>query len=275
MTPERYAQILTEFDAVGSYATEVSGRLVGITPTESYLSYGEQIFVKLLAHCISIRRLSPDPAGAESQEVWDLSSTATIARAVIESFDALAYIALAKISGQQRAFRVLLWELHDVNRRTKMLKYIGSTNPNRAQLEGQDNELTKKLIQHPCFSTLSNNLQQKVKNGDPPQFANSQRQRCLEGRIDFDYYTAVTMQLSQYAHTSPYAVHQLFKFRAGQSEERQLMSLPIQYSLVFLVRAVAGMQSLFPAARLPMSDTLKASFEIWTLISEKGVRNVS
>jgi hypothetical protein len=270
MTPARYAEILAEFDLVGNLAVAASQRLLGLRPAEPCLSYAEQIFVKLLAHCISLRRLSPDSART-GQEVWDLSSTATIARSVIEAYDALAYIALAAVPSDEREFRVLLWELHDVSRRAKMLDLIGSTDPRRKDIVRQAHQLTKNLVEHPRFSGLSNALQRKVRSGDPPQFANSQRERCQEADVNHGYYTAITMQLSQYAHTSPYAVHQLSRFRAGQPEARRLISLPIQYALVFLVRAVTGVQSLFPEARLPMSDALLKSIAVWTAVSRLGV----
>ena len=272
MSRVRYAEILAEFDSVGRFAYGASERLVGLTLAEPHLSYAEQIFVKLLAHCISLRRLSPDPARA-GQEMWDLSSTAIIARAVIEAFDALAYIALGAVTIEVRSFRVLLSELHDVNRRAKMLDHIGSTDPRRVAVARQAEELTKKVVEHRNFLDLSKNLQLKVRSGDPPQFSNTQRQRCQEADVNHDYYTAITMQLSQYAHTSPYAVHQLFRFRAGQPEEWRLISLPIQYALVFLVRALTGLQSLFPVTRLAMSDSLQVSFAAWTAVSQRGVKN--
>lgn len=273
MDRTRYKKLVAEFDAAGEYASNVSLALVGLSPPEQHRMYAEQIFVKLLAHCISLRRMSPSADGAPATELWDLSSNSVVARAAIESFDALAYLALQAVEPAQREFRILLWELHDANRRAKMLDHIGSKDPRLAETLASAQALNERVVSHVCFNTLSKPLQKRVRDCDPPPFENSQRDRCLANGINHDYYNAVTMQLSKYAHTLPFAVHQLFSFRAGGAEELRMMSLPMQFALPFLLRATEGIRQLFPGIAPDPPENVSVSTAVWTEISAKGIKN--
>jgi hypothetical protein len=269
----RYKEITAEFGAATDYATSVSHALVGLFPAEEHQRYGEQIFVKLLAHCVTLQSLSPAVSPRSNSEFWDLSSASVVARAAVEAFDALAYIALQEVGPDQREFRILLWELHDANRSAKMLEYIGSRDPRFAEVKAAAAKLHERVMQHSCFGTLPKGLQRKVHEHDPPPFVNSQRERCIDNGINHDYFNAVTMQLSQYAHTLPFAVHQLFSFRAGDPESLRMMSLPLQFTLPFLLRATEGVRALFANATPEPPEGVGVSMLVWREISEQGVKN--
>ncbi|MFN0316964.1 MAG: hypothetical protein ACKVQA_18240 [Burkholderiales bacterium] len=274
MDRRRYKRLLAEFDAAGDYASTVSRALVGLSPAEQHRTYAEQIFVKLLAHCITLRRLSPIADDAPQTELWDLSSNSVVARAAIEAFDALAYVTLQSVEPAQREFRILLWELHDASRRAKMLDHIGSKDPRLADVLGSAQSLYQRVVQHACFNNLSRSLQKRVHDHDPPPFMNSQRNRCQDNGINHDYFTAITMQLSQYAHTLPFAVHQLFAFRAGGAEALRMMSLPLQFVLPFLLRATAVVRVLFPGITPEPPEDVSVSMVVWSEISSQGIKNV-
>lgn len=274
MDRTRYKELVAEFDAAGDYASNVSRALVGLSPPEQHRMYAEQIFVKLLAHCITLRRLSPAAHGAPQAELWDVSSSSVVARAAIEAFDAMAYVALQPVDPAQREFRILLWELHDANRRAKMLEHMGSKDPRLADILASAQALYERVTQHTCFNAISKQLQKRVHDHDPPPFVNSQRDRCLANGINHDYYNAITMQLSQYAHTLPFSVHQLFSFRAEGAEALRMMSLPFQFVLPFLLRATAGVRLLFPDITPEPPENVAVSLAVWTEISAEGIKNV-
>ena len=270
---KRYASVIAEYDAILAYAKQVSTALVGIVPNERYQQYAEQIFVKMLAHCVTLRLLAPDPSRRIPAELWDLASVSAIARAVIEAYDAMAYVALGDIEPEEREFRLLLWELHDANRRAKMLESIGSTDPRYFEILTTGKSLRAKAIVLPFFSRTNKTVQKKIEDGDPPPFHLSQRERCAAYRINFDYYNAMTMQLSQYVHTLPFSIHQLFEFKAGSPEALHLMSLPMQYMLAFLSRGVEGIRSLFPEAGAAPSASVDNSIKVWSGVLERGVKS--
>lgn len=269
----RYKTIVAEFDALHGYAMQVSSALIGQTVVEAHRQYANQIFVKLLAHGLSLRRLSPDPSQRSQQELWDLSSTSAIARSLIEAYDALVYVSGVDVDARELEFRLRLWELHDVSRRARMLEHIGSKDPRLAQVQTSAAALKVAVMNHECFKSLTRNLQKRIEDGDPPPYRNTQRRRCQEGKIDFDYYNAITMQLSQYVHTFPFAVDQLFRFRAGGYEELRKMSLPLQYSLPFVAQATNTLRSLFPGVATDPSQSVQVSALSWSTIAQRGVKN--
>jgi hypothetical protein len=113
---ERYKVLVSEYDLIFEYGKRISDALVGKTPATPHHSYASEIFIKLLAHCATLRSISPDPDRQKEKELWDLPSAAAVARCAIESFDAMAYIAARHASEEEKQLRLLLWELHDANR---------------------------------------------------------------------------------------------------------------------------------------------------------------
>jgi hypothetical protein len=272
---ERYKEIVSEYDAMLDYARKVSTALTGLTPSDLHHEYGEQIFVKILVQSITLRKLSPAPEPQSSNEIWDVSSVCMIARSVIEAHDALMYIAIDAVDAEEGEFRLLLWELHDLDRRRKMLEHIHSKNPSLAEIIVKGAKCREQIIKHAFFPSLNGNIRKRIMDGDAPPSHLSQRERCASSRIDFDYYNAVTMHLSQYVHTLPYSVHQLFIFKAGEEDALRLMALPLDYTLAFLARAIEGIRTIFPGATPDVSLSVKTSIVLRSELLERGVKNTS
>lgn len=267
----RYQQVAREFEAVLEHAKSVSNSLVGLTPNERSLSYAEQIFVKVLAHCVSLRRLMPEPAPGAPAELWDVSSLSAVARCAIEAHDAFFYV-VCVTGTAEREFRLRAWEFHDQTRRLRMLEAIGSMAPQTDQIRLKAEQLLVGLQACAQFGELHPAQRKKILDGDPPAYLQSQKYRCAAIGVDFDYYNAVTMQLSQHVHTLPFATHQLFQFRAGDKDALHLMSLPPQFVLPFLSRVTLHMAEIFPGrTATPPSRTLK-TMQVWRSIAAKGLK---
>lgn len=270
MSPERYRKLITEFDELVGQAQAVSGKLVGAT-VDGVRSYAEAIFTKLICHALSLRKLSPSPDSKEP-ELWDLSSASAVARALIESYDALAYIAVHEVSESERQFRILLWELHDQQRRLKMLARVGSVDARIPDMKENASLHRQKILAHPIFTSLARDVQAKIRGGDAPPIHTNQRQLNVVSGVNHDYYVSATMFLSQYVHTYPISVHQLMNFRAGEPDALHLASMPLQYVLPFISKAIDGMERIWPTCAV--APELEApSFRMWLNIAAEGVRD--
>lgn len=273
MTPDRYQKLLREFDALISHARAISDRLVGRSIEQKSLSYSDAIYTKLICHGITLRKLSPSLDSTQTSELWDVASACAVARALIEAYDALAYIGVHQIELPEREFRVLLWELHDQQRRLTMLEKIGSTDPRVADIRRQVGDLTAKLTAHSFYSSASQDLQRKVSGGEAPAVHLSQRDLNAASGINHDYYIAATMWLSQYVHTFPLSVHQLMHFRAGEPDALHVSSMPLQHSMPFLAKAIEGMVEIWPEGKIEPSEEVERILRSWLVIAENGVRN--
>ncbi|MBI3348628.1 MAG: hypothetical protein HY020_15650 [Burkholderiales bacterium] len=269
-----YRTKVREFDAILEHGKAVSAARAGLTGPSPHASYGEQIFNKLLSHCVALRRLAADPGQGMPQELWDLPSLSAVARCVIEAHDAFEYIAGHAVSDTERSFRIRLWELHDATRRLKILANIGSTDPAIDDIRSDARRLQSDLERHAFMAALPAALQAELRRrfarGDPPAFHLSQRQRCAMSGVDADWHDAVTMQLSQHVHTLPFSVHQLFHSQAGTPEALQLMAQPLVFALPFLVRVIQAMDALMPGRPTAPPSRTARTMVLWRAIAERG-----
>ena len=242
---DRYQDIRAEFDLLVTHGTQIANSLAGKDAPHDREFYADRVFSKLLCHAITLRRISPIALGSGPTELWDISSAAAVARALIESFDALSYVALEDVAQQEREFRILLWKLHAEERRQTMLALISSLAPEIVMIDAAVLALRSELLAHPMLHGNGPDLATRVARGDTPPFHLGHAERNRRSRVDHDYYNAAIMFLSAYVHTFPFSVHQLMEFRAGNDESLRLMSMPLQYSLGFLSKAIEGMHSVF------------------------------
>lgn len=267
----RYRANYEEFAALLDSAVATANFQKGRKVRGNRDSYGEKIFIKLICHGLSLKRLSPSPKPTD-QELWDVSSTYALARTLIETYEALAYISLEEVPDSEREFRVLLWKLHAQERRLEMLRLIGSNHPEILELQSKSSELRAAVLCHAHLPTAGEDLARKVKCGETPPYHLSRAERDARSNIDRDYHTAVIMHLSSHVHTHPFSVHQLFEFRAGDPECLRLMGIPLQYSSAFLSKALIGMRKLFapnvPKLTLPLERTLAT----WDGLLATGVK---
>lgn len=271
MEATRYKKIVGELEMFIEIGIQISHQLEGMKPDHRQHSYADPIFTKLLCHAISLHRLSPQHDAQQLYELWDMPSACAVSRCIIEAHDVLEYIALAKISEEERSFRLLVWKLHDQQRRSSMLASIKSNDPRAQNIHTKAAELKTEAEQHPWFENLNRGQQKKIRSGDAPSYLLSHKELNSANGVNHDYHVAATMMLSQYVHTLPMAVHQLQEFKAGTAEALHLSSMPIQYSLAFLARAIRRMTEVFPRVNLTVDDHQSEVFSRWCTVAANGV----
>ena len=184
----------------------------------------------------------------------------------------MAYIATKHCESSEKQFRVLLWELHDSNRRFKMLSTLGITDDRYFELVKKEQQLHALVVAHTHFAKIGKNHQKKIEARDPPESYVSMKDQCESNGVSHSYYLAVTMHLSQFVHSHPFALHQLSNFQGGSAEALDLMSLPIQYTMAFLSRAIKEWRSLFRDRSLAPSDAVACKIELWNSWVSNGTR---
>ncbi|KWC80578.1 hypothetical protein [Burkholderia cepacia] len=271
MEPEKYKEILAEFDTLISHSHAICNRLTGRPIDGLHLAYVDTIYTKLVCHGISLRRLSPTLDARVPQELWDLPSACAVARSLIEAYDALAYIGAPDISAAERDFRILLWDAHDQARRLTMLDKIGSVDARVEKIRQKAVALSEQIKLHEFFANATKDLQARVTRGEP--FHLTQKELNLAHGIDHDFYVTATMFLSQYVHTYPFAIHQLMNAKAGDPDSIRLSSMPLRYTMPFIVKAIDAMTMQWPDAQSEVSSDVDMLIRQWRHIAEQGVTN--
>lgn len=268
---DRYRRVYSQLSALIDYSRRLIEAQTSHACVNIQQSYAEKIFVKLLCHALTLRNLSPTPGA--SNELWDLSSQYAIARTLIETYEALAYIGTDTVSDPERQFRMLLWKLHSAERRSQMLELIGSRDPECQRVLASYNTLKDETLAHPFLATVSNGLKAKIERGDTPPYHLSRKERDKQCGIDPDYHTVVIMHLSQHVHTLPFSVDQLLQFQTGDPECLRLMSVAVEYATGFLAKSLIGIIGLF-APRVPaISEDVKRALDMWEQVLMNGVKN--
>jgi hypothetical protein len=273
----RYQQICEEFDVLIDYAKQISAALKGGDAPCDREYYARLIFAKLLSHAVTLRRISPSglqPIVSGESELWDLSSSGAIARALIETFDALAYVSLHEVSSEERSFRILLWRLHAGERREKMLNLIGSSPSTIAEIKAQVITLRQELSTSVFFKQTKSELQKNIGNGRTPQFHLCEENRCCSSGINHDYYNALIIYLSSYVHTFPFSIQQLMHLKAGDIESLRLMSMPLRFAAGFLAKAISGIQDLFLDSVPNASEQVTISLDQWESVISNGITDI-
>jgi len=129
--------------------------------------------------------------------------------------------------------------------------------------------LSEQINSHPCFANATKDLQARVKRGEP--FHVTRKELNLAHGIDDDFYVTATMFLSQYVHTFPFAIHQLMHAKAGEPGAIRLSSMPLRYTMPFIVKAVDSMTALWPDAQDTIADELDMLMRQWRHTAEWGL----
>lgn len=271
---QRYANNLREFKAILDYAELLVNSLVGLKPGCVNDVYGERIFVKILCHAITLIKISPQAEANKIKELWDISSSYAVARALIETFDALTYIALAKVDIEEKEFRLLFWKLHAEARRYDMLSKIGSKYSGVENTHREIQILKASVLGHKKIVLCTDVLKSSIEKGKYQPYHLTQKQRNEEAGISNEYRDVVTMHLSSHVHTHPFSVMQIVDFKAGSAECVGLMGIAIQYSAAFLAKAVQGMLQLSNGSTPKMDKNTEGYYFMWLKVAENGITNL-
>lgn len=236
------------------------------------------IFSKLVGHGISMYRLAPSgiiPEKPNSTEFWDVSSLFCLARALVESFDALAYVAIEEVTEEERSFRVCLWQLHAEDRKLHALKLIQSQRPELVSLATNIDILRNQLSALPFVGQLNKEARSEVFGRKIPPFHIRAPERNRRNGVNHEYYTASYILLSAHTHSYPMAIDQLAAFQAGDEESLRLIALPTQYAIGFISKSLLGIYQVFSQFVPPMQENVRDIVETWAGIVENGISRAS
>jgi len=271
----RYIEALTDLKNMVKYAHEISSSLSGVPTDEEREFYAAAIFSKIVSQGISLSRSLPlgmKVTQRSGAELWDVSSACCLARAIMEAHDALAYIAVHPENTDVRELRIKVWELHDKERRLKMLQFIKSKAPEVQKITESARILREEILGDSFAALLHQSYRGKIVKEETPDFLLPIAERCKKSEISLEYYMGAKMFLSSYVHTHPIAVHQLLEFRAGDCFSLNLLSLPVRYSVVFIAKVIEGMRYIFDS-RLPQANEItNRAILIWCGIAADGVK---
>lgn len=160
---QAYIESIDELNTLVTFAHAISNQLMGKKLDNEATYYASVIFTKIVAQGITLTRIIPKglhTANNSNVELWDISSICCITRSILEAHDTLAYIAIHPNTENIRNFRIKVWELHDLERRLKLLNLINSDSPELEEITHSANRLRTEILK-PSNSKLLHSSQLK------------------------------------------------------------------------------------------------------------------
>jgi hypothetical protein len=230
------------------------------------LEAASRVFAKVISHARAVLVLAPKkPAGfdAPAQELWDLSSMATLCRSLIDSYYVFFYIAVDEVDEPTKEFRWILWDYHSESRRLKKLQLIGSTLPAVGEIVANVRRLKENLTNHPIYTGLEPSIQKRLRKPAEGIFATNSELSARAG-IDEDYYKNTFMFLSSYVHSHPFSIEQLTEFRAGEDDSLNLLKIVIEYTSIYLSLTLRDFTKLVPEVSEDIDEETQKTIELWS-----------
>ncbi len=271
----RYTEMRDDLRTVLDQCKIVSGILALQNSATLREHHAKLIFTKLFGHGITLYRLSPQGnllSDPEAAEFWDVSSIFCVCRALVEAFDALAYLSIEAITEEERDFRVLLWQLHAADRQLQTLQLIRSKRLEVGTLEARVKNMREELEKHSFIDQLDRKKRSEFLGKRIEAFHIRVLERNRRNRVNHEYYAASYILLSAHTHTYPMALDQLTSFQAGEPESLRLVGLSTQYAIGFISKALLGLYGIFTGLSLaPSSLAVSDVIEKWSEIVENGI----
>jgi hypothetical protein len=267
---KNYLRKLTEFKELSNLAITVWESLPQPVLQDDSLNYALEIYTKLIGHALSLHKILP-PKESKPGVYFDISSISAIARCMMESYDALAYISLHQISREEEKFRRLLWIAHDLDRRLKMSKKLQAYEESNhifkivrakpryldvfsklpdydeslSRLAGLKDAAVEDLKRNSFFSSLHQQQKNRLLK-EFPAYHISQKERNLASGVNEHYYTGADVLLSQYVHTYAFSVHNLNQVKPGSDAAYRDICAPLTHAMTFLAKSISEVQSKWP-----------------------------
>jgi Family of unknown function (DUF5677) len=233
---KRFDELLNLFKAALKLSEMTSGKAVA----SKNIEWSSYIFIKICGHAHAITVLAPKGPTthpAPETELWDISSIAVLARALIDCYYAMVYITDETASARELDFRLLVWNYHRESRRLEMLELIGSVKPEIVELREEICSIKKSVEAHPKFQVLDTEKKNRARNAKEA-FLKSHSDLSIVADIHKNYYKSTYMHLSSYVHSHPFSLMDLSVFKAGDQESLIAMKTILGNVAIYLCCAI-------------------------------------
>jgi len=202
------------------------------------------IFGKIALHAYTMLQIAPTSCQNAPDYPFafpDYSSVFVLARAVMDGYCTMYYIAVDDISEDERNFRILLADYHAKKQRVDMLHALKLTPKELPTEEDDVDKFRTTLENHKCLPQTYKN---KILIGKKPLVL-SNTEICAKAGIAEKYYKPIFDYLSSYTHGYPISLDQI----EALSQIEDVLGRMIPFLHVcsgYLCFAIRDFMKLFP-----------------------------
>lgn len=245
-----YQKWLRTLDATVCEASAVSQATAGRRATPA-VAYSTHVFGRICAHAQALMRAAPTSRWVRREyEIWDVSTVASHARAILEGYLLFRYLADAPDDlDTQRAY-IEVMHLYDCMKRIKILPHVLS----EAEIQGfetQAEEIKTRLESIAYFNNLPAKLRKDLLAGKWLMIT-PQRDLIAKLGINQNDYDFFWNYLSQYTHILSFTFYRIEPNGRGTGIEndfdRDAIRMVFEFCNSLMEKAVDRMIEVFPDA---------------------------
>jgi hypothetical protein len=206
------------------------------------------LLLKMLTQAIAIVRATPiGPLRDANLPIWDLSTAASNARSILESYLLFFHLFVETVSVDDKSFRFAIWLRHGLAENEKFRAISGTPAPKDWAKQISDaNDLIRT---NPLFTRLDPNQQSNALRGEKstvPKLDTLTPRTLSAAAISKDLYDLVYRYCSAFVHTTFFTVEQLEQINAQTGEGLAPFSMIAAITNVFLLLIIRDYVMVFP-----------------------------
>ena len=239
-------ELIKQSEALCAEGISLSNRNMGRTVDSWEEETASRIFTRILSTFIAILRNTPGSlyySTAGGFALNDVSTHATLARAIIEGYFSLLYFCSLDTSTGEKEFKRALWAHHDACERLKMLKLLNEESGRMLELEESKNHTLSELQESLFFQSLSEGKRGRLEKGK--DFMHIEKSvLCRTAKVGEGIYRSAFKYLSCFSHVSPYSV-QMLSSSKEQSMKDSLFRSSLNYACMFFSKSFEDFRKQF------------------------------
>lgn len=255
------------FLALTRSAFQLSEACAGRSVPDWTLEYGSYLFAKAAMHADAILKLAPEITSSDTPQRLDPSSIAVLARALVDTYLILWYVACDEVDEQEAAFRALLWQYHSEKARLSKLDLIGSTSAKVEEIRRNVLRLKADLIADNHYKTLDNDRQRRVRQGREAWLLTNSEIAQRAG-ISVGLYKTNYKFLSAYIHSHPFSLSQIAGFYEDPEGIFHITKTMLSEATGYLAHAMRDFNRVCQPKPNPISSVARDIIDKWVFIFE-------
>lgn len=245
-----YKRLLKQFEILIPVAITVSALSGGIKTSARYL-VGTQIYTRVVLSAMTINRILPDNS-VNHESLWDFSSFAILARALMETYHAYYYIAVETLKDPEIDFRLIVFRYH---RNLELYRIQKDWRPSHEGLKDLERNLLPghrtMISEHEIFKTLSKERQNIILGRTMPMYlTHSEIAKRLPFLAGLDRgFEVMYRLLSNHVHNAPFAFLGISNERGrGDRNEAEVFytTFVLEWVNKYLSSAIVDQATIFP-----------------------------
>ena len=249
-----YKETLAKFELL---CEEVLGRSIQKSGQEdSREIYGIQVYSKISMHALAIQKILPHSRYNQDMEkqIWDLGSLPVLIRALFQAYYHFFYIMLDDDPEYDFDFKIEILDYHSEKERLRMLESIYRKSTKTDEVKNMIDEVNER-IDEKKIELVDNPLSKKLKKKDNVLYClimngvryavKTDKELSKNANISKWYCSTMQKYLSQYVHTTPFSVKEIFVFRHLEDGDPSAFIVMLKHAINYLAFSIRDFAKYF------------------------------